>query len=63
MTSHVPIPLLARLAPWLLLPLYLAAVAVLGQYTAPLAQDPAYHRFADARSVFGIPISPMLSAT
>lgn len=51
----MPIPLPARLAPWLLFPLYLGVVAVLWHYTAPLPQDPSYHHFADARTVFGIP--------
>lgn len=51
---HVPTPLLARLAPWLLLPLYLAALLVVDHFSAPLPQDPAYHAFADSRALFGI---------
>lgn len=51
----MPNPILARIAPWLLLPLYLAILGVVVRFSSPLPQDPAYHQFADGRALFGIP--------
>lgn len=51
----MPNPLLARLAPWLLLPLYVAATLAVDAWSTPIAQPTDYHRFADARALLGIP--------
>jgi hypothetical protein len=45
---------LARFRPHLLLAVALAMVAALAVH-GPIAQDPAYHHFADARALFGVP--------
>lgn len=53
--AAVQLPWLARFAPWLLFPLYAAVAMVIDPLTAPIAQDPAYHAFADARALGRIP--------
>lgn len=53
--AAVQLPWLARIAPWLLFPPYAAAALIIHRLSAPIAQDPAYHAFADMRIVFGIP--------
>lgn len=47
-------PPLTRLAPWLLLPLYVTAALLAHHFTVPIPQDPTYHQFADTRAFLGI---------
>lgn len=51
----MPNPLLARIVPWLLLPLYVCITAIVVEFTAPIVQAPAHHAFADTRALLGIP--------
>lgn len=47
--------LFARLAPWLLFPLYTAGLLLTFQLTIPILQPESYHDFADQRPFLGIP--------
>lgn len=51
----MPVPLPARLAPWLLWPLYVAMAMLLDRNSAPFPQPDDFHAFADARAWLGIP--------
>lgn len=49
------VPLLARLAPWLLCPLFVVVALALYHFIPPFPQPADFHAYADARAVFGIP--------
>jgi hypothetical protein len=51
----VHVPLFARLAPWLLFPLFAIAAFALHELTEAFPQPADFHHYADQRSAFGIP--------